>query len=96
MDIIIPVILLLLFYLVPELLKRRRRPQEYKYPEIPDTVPPPVPGRAPIFGTPAGRKRNAGRCAPSRRGTLTPCPRDHRPCRRHSARRAPPGEETPT
>jgi hypothetical protein len=42
MELIFWVIGLILLYLVPELLKKRRTPQEYKYPEIPDSVPPPV------------------------------------------------------
>lgn len=41
-DIIVPLILMVVFYLVPEILKKRRKPEEYKYPEIPDTVPPPL------------------------------------------------------
>lgn len=51
MDIVTLLILMALFYLVPELLKRRR-PKTYEYPQIPDrvpmpeTVPPPAPGKA--------------------------------------------------
>ena len=39
MDILIPVILMIVLYVVPELLKRRK-PTEYKYPDIPDKIPP--------------------------------------------------------
>ncbi len=42
MDSLIPLLLMLLIYLVPELLKRRKQPKEYKYPDIPDKVPAPV------------------------------------------------------
>lgn len=35
MDIIWPLILMLVIYLVPELLKKRRNPKDYKYPEVP-------------------------------------------------------------
>ena len=49
-DIIVPLILLAIFYLVPEILKRKRRQAEYKYPEIPDQVPPPMETRAPTPG----------------------------------------------
>lgn len=41
MDILIPLILLAVLYLVPELL-RRRKPKEYKYPEIPNAPNPPA------------------------------------------------------
>lgn len=41
MENIIPLLLLLVLYLVPELLKRRKDPKDYKYPDIPDTVPQP-------------------------------------------------------
>lgn len=41
MELIIWLVLMAVFYLVPELLKRRRKPEEYEYPEIPDRVPPP-------------------------------------------------------
>lgn len=46
-DIIVPLVLMVLFYLVPEILKKKRRQEEYKYPEIPDRVPPPMPDRVP-------------------------------------------------
>ncbi len=42
MDSLIPLLLMLLLYLVPEFFKRRKNPQEYKYPDIPDKVPQPV------------------------------------------------------
>ena len=42
MDSLLPLLLMLLLYLVPELLKKRKQPKEYEYPEIPDKVPPPV------------------------------------------------------
>ncbi|HWR38107.1 MAG TPA: hypothetical protein VN611_01285 [Patescibacteria group bacterium] len=38
MDIIIPILVMLLFYLVPELLKKRKKPEEYEYPEIPEPM----------------------------------------------------------
>ena len=46
-DIVVPLILMVVFYLVPEILKKRRKAEEYKYPEIPDSVPPPSPDRLP-------------------------------------------------
>lgn len=42
MDSLIPLLLMLLLYLVPELLKRRKNPKEYEYPDIPAKVPQPV------------------------------------------------------
>lgn len=42
MDSLIPLLLMLLLYFVPELLKRRKRPEEYEYPDIPPKVPTPV------------------------------------------------------
>lgn len=42
MDTLIPLLLMLLLYLIPELLKRRKQPKEYKYPDIPDKIPLPV------------------------------------------------------
>jgi hypothetical protein len=39
MEIVIPLLLMVVFYLVPELL-RRRRPQDYQYPKIPEQTPP--------------------------------------------------------
>lgn len=42
MDSLIPLLLMLVLYLVPELLKRRKQPKEYEYPDIPDKVPQPV------------------------------------------------------
>ncbi|WP_094602896.1 hypothetical protein SPSIL_026130 [Sporomusa silvacetica DSM 10669] len=42
MDTLIPLLLLLVLYLVPELLKRRKKTTEYKYPDIPDKVPQPA------------------------------------------------------
>lgn len=42
MDSLIPLLLILLLYLVPELLKRRKNPKEYEYPDIPAKVPQPV------------------------------------------------------
>lgn len=42
MDILIPLLLMLVMYLVPELLKRRKQPQEYEYPDIPEKVPQPT------------------------------------------------------
>ncbi len=61
-DIIVPLILMLLFYLVPELLKKKRRQAEYKYPEIPDQAPlPPEPDRVP---PPAGRRPREERSLP--------------------------------
>ena len=47
MENLIPLLLLLVLYLVPELLKRRKNPKEYKYPDVPDKVPQP-PGRQPV------------------------------------------------
>jgi hypothetical protein len=41
MELILWLILMAAFYIVPEILKRRRKPEEYEYPEIPDRVPPP-------------------------------------------------------
>ncbi|MDR7867260.1 MAG: hypothetical protein RIN56_10620 [Sporomusaceae bacterium] len=46
-DIIVPLVLMAIFYILPEILKKKRRQAEYKYPEIPDQVPPPVETRAP-------------------------------------------------
>jgi hypothetical protein len=56
-DIVVPLILMIVFYLVPEILKKRRKPEEYKYPEIPDNVPPLPPDRLPppIESRPAPR-----------------------------------------
>lgn len=42
MDSLIPLLLMLLLYLVPELLKRRKKPKEYEYPDIPEKAPQPV------------------------------------------------------
>ena len=42
MDSLIPLLLLLVLYLVPELLKRRKNPKEYEYPDIPDKLPKPA------------------------------------------------------
>jgi hypothetical protein len=42
MDILIPLLLMLVMYLVPELLKRRKQPKEYEYPDIPEKVPQPI------------------------------------------------------
>ncbi|SDF06093.1 hypothetical protein [Sporomusa acidovorans] len=42
MDSLIPLLLMLLLYLVPELLKRRKEPKKYEYPDIPDKIPQPV------------------------------------------------------
>ena len=42
MDSLIPLLLMLLLYLVPELLKRRKNPKKYEYPDIPAKVPQPV------------------------------------------------------
>lgn len=42
MDAIIPLLIMLVLYLVPELLKRRRNPKEYKYPDIPEKFPTPA------------------------------------------------------
>lgn len=39
MDILIPLLLLFIMYVIPELLKRRKQPKEYKYPDIPAKVP---------------------------------------------------------
>ena len=38
MDILIPLLILFIMYVIPELLKRRKQPKEYKYPDIPDKV----------------------------------------------------------
>lgn len=46
-DIIVPLVLMAIFYILPEILKKKRRQAEYKYPEIPDQAPPPVGTRAP-------------------------------------------------
>lgn len=54
MDSLIPLLLMALFYLIPELLKRRKQPKEYKYPDIPDKVPAP----AEIKSKPAETKVN--------------------------------------
>ncbi|MHC1746447.1 MAG: hypothetical protein AB9895_04925 [Negativicutes bacterium] len=40
MDFLLIVILMAVFYIVPELLKRRRRPERYEYPDIPLPLPP--------------------------------------------------------
>lgn len=40
MDELIPLLLLVILYLVPELLKRRKKPKEYEYPDIPEKIPP--------------------------------------------------------
>ncbi|QDR80940.1 hypothetical protein SPTER_22830 [Sporomusa termitida] len=37
-----PLLLLLVMYLLPELLKRRKQPKDYEYPDIPEKVPQPV------------------------------------------------------
>ena len=42
MDSLIPLLLILILYLVPEILKRRKKPKEYEYPDIPAKVPQPV------------------------------------------------------
>lgn len=42
MDSLIPLLLILLLYFVPELLKRRKNPKEYEYPDIPAKVPQPA------------------------------------------------------
>jgi hypothetical protein len=65
---------MLLFYLVPELLKKKRRQEEYKYPEIPDQVPPPVPDRVP---PPAERRQEEPPVlppVPARRPDVVPPP----------------------
>ena len=38
LDIIFPLLVMLLFYLVPEMLKKRKKQQEYEYPEIPEPM----------------------------------------------------------
>ena len=53
---IFPFILMILFYLVPELLKRRKKTEEYKYPEIPDQVPLPDTKRPIDVKPPPGMK----------------------------------------
>ncbi|MBP2641775.1 MAG: hypothetical protein H6Q66_2726 [Firmicutes bacterium] len=40
MDFLLIVILMVVLYIVPELLKRRRRPERYEYPDIPLPLPP--------------------------------------------------------
>ncbi|MEN6413322.1 MAG: hypothetical protein ABFC84_11285 [Veillonellales bacterium] len=40
MELLIIVVLLAVLYLVPELLRRRKSPAEYKYPDIPAKTPP--------------------------------------------------------
>jgi len=40
MDFLLIVILMVVLYIVPELLKRRRRPERYEYPDIPPVLPP--------------------------------------------------------
>ncbi|MEN6566662.1 MAG: hypothetical protein ABFC57_10185 [Veillonellales bacterium] len=40
MELLIVVVLLAILYLVPELLRRRKSPAEYKYPDIPAKTPP--------------------------------------------------------
>ncbi len=56
-DIIVPLILMAIFYILPEILKKKRRQEEYKYPEIPGEapapvetrpLPPPAPARGPV------------------------------------------------
>lgn len=47
MDALIPLLLMLVLYLVPELLKRRKKTQKYEYPDIPDKVPQ-LPDRTPV------------------------------------------------
>ena len=42
MDTLLPLLLMLLLYLIPELLKKRKQPKDYEYPDIPEKVPPPV------------------------------------------------------
>ena len=42
MDILMPLLLMLVMYLLPELLKRRKQPKDYEYPDIPETVPQPA------------------------------------------------------
>jgi hypothetical protein len=42
MDLLIPLLLMLVVYVVPELLKRRKQPKEYEYPDIPEKVPQPT------------------------------------------------------
>jgi len=39
MDFLLIVILMAVFYIVPELLRRRRRPERYEYPDIPLPAP---------------------------------------------------------
>jgi len=39
MDALIPLLLMLALYLVPELLKKRKNPKEYQYPDLPDREP---------------------------------------------------------
>ena len=55
MDIVIFIIAMLVFYVLPEILKRRRK-TEYKYPEIPERVPPP-PAKVPPTVPDSGDKR---------------------------------------
>lgn len=42
MDLLVPLLLMLVMYLLPELLKRRKQPKDYEYPDIPEEVPQPV------------------------------------------------------
>lgn len=42
MDALIPLLLMLALYLLPELLKKRKKPKEYQYPDIPDREPQPI------------------------------------------------------
>ena len=42
MDTLLPLLLMLLLYLIPELLKKRKQSKDYKYPDIPAKIPPPV------------------------------------------------------
>lgn len=42
MDALIPLLLMLALYLVPELLKKRKNPKEYQYPDVPDREPQPI------------------------------------------------------
>lgn len=68
-DIIVPLILMAIFYLLPEILKKKRRQEEYKYPEIPGQVPPPVDTRPP-----AEERRPAERPLPPPAPARVPVP----------------------
>ena len=68
-DIIVPLILMAIFYLLLEILKRKRRQEEYKYPEIPGEVPPPVETRPP-----AEERRPAERPLPQPAPARVPMP----------------------